>query len=365
MFLLSLNNDCLFLMPYSQQPPHAFWKLCLQDTHFCSNKLYQPKFSMENGTRVATAGSCFAQNIGRYITQSQLELVDVEPAPIEMPESTAKRFGYGLFSARYGNIYTSRQLLQLLEDCRSQTIRSEGILEVGGVYFDGLRPSVEPCGFASKDELIIHRLDHLNRIRGIFTEADVFIFTLGLTETWQENKTGLVFPTAPGTVCGEFDSSKYSFINLRYSEVLQDMKRAIQIMQEFNPKLRVLLTVSPVPLTATATTNHVLAANTHSKSLLRTVAGELCLDSKLLDYFPSFEIITGTPFVNNSYQSNLRSVKNTAVETVMKVFFEAHQNIDMPELNARSVLEHETSVSVEAEDALVCEELMLEAFAPK
>ena len=39
------------------------------------------------------------------------------------------------------------------------------------------------------------------------------------------------------------------------------------------PKLRILLTVSPVPLTATAGDDHVLLATTYSKSVLRAGRG--------------------------------------------------------------------------------------------
>ncbi|WP_428660504.1 GSCFA domain-containing protein [Reyranella sp.] len=41
------------------------------------------------------------------------------------------------------------------------------------------------------------------------------------------------------------------------------------------PGVRFLLTVSPVPLKASASQNHVLAATTYSKSVLRAVAGQL------------------------------------------------------------------------------------------
>ena len=37
-----------------------------------------------------------------------------------------------------------------------------------------------------------------------------------------------------------------------------------------------IISVSPVPLIATATNQHALVANTYSKSVLRAAAGELC-----------------------------------------------------------------------------------------
>ena len=73
-------------MPYSDLPPHAFWKLCRDAGDFRVGEIYEPKFALEPGMKLATAGSCFAQNIGRYIRASDLELVDVEPAPRAMPQ---------------------------------------------------------------------------------------------------------------------------------------------------------------------------------------------------------------------------------------------------------------------------------------
>ena len=118
-------------MPYSNLPPRAFWKLCRESSDFRMAELYAPKFALEPRMKVATAGSCFAQNIGRYVRGSQLDLVDVEPAPSSMPTQVAKRFGYGQYSARYGNIYTPRQLRQLLEDVALLRVRDCAIWAVG------------------------------------------------------------------------------------------------------------------------------------------------------------------------------------------------------------------------------------------
>ena len=42
---------------------------------------------------------------------------------------------------------------------------------------------------------------------------DIFIFTLGLTESWRNKDEGCVFPIAPGVIAAEF-SDKYEFIIL-------------------------------------------------------------------------------------------------------------------------------------------------------
>ena len=141
-------------MPYRNLPPHAFWKPCQADPEFRLFDLYLPKFPLSPGARVATAGSCFAQNIGRYVRASELELVDVEKPPPGMPISVARAFGYGLYSARYGNVYTARQLAQLLADMNQPCIHDSAVWTKDGRYFDALRPSCEPHGFDTKAELV-------------------------------------------------------------------------------------------------------------------------------------------------------------------------------------------------------------------
>ncbi|MGR3320365.1 MAG: GSCFA domain-containing protein [Pseudooceanicola sp.] len=351
-------------MPYADLPPRAFWKLCRSDPDFLLSDIYRPRTPLEPGQKIATAGSCFAQNIGRYVRASELRLVDTEPAPAPMPEEVARDFGYGLFSARYGNVYTARQLRQLLEDACSGHLRPEAVWSGKSSYYDALRPNVEPHGLGSADEVRAHRREHLKRVRQIFDRADVFVFTLGLTEAWADRETGTIFPTAPGVIAGEFDETRHGFVNLGFADTLEDMRQALAIMHDLAPRMRVILTVSPVPLTATASGEHVLRATTYSKSVLRAVAEEIVQADPLTDYFPSYEIITGLPFGARMYESNLRNVHAEAVETVMSVFFGAHAGLTAPSRPGKAQDNATPAGDGEADD-VICEEAMLEAFAPK
>ena len=71
------------------------------------------------------------------------------------------------------------------------------------------------------------------------------------------------------------------------------MREFIELLRRVNPKSEVILTVSPVPLFATAVDRHVLVSTTYSKSVLR-VAGELLTASfEGVHYFPAYEIVAG------------------------------------------------------------------------
>src|SRR5690606_21748827 len=116
-------------------------------------------------------------------------------------------------------------------------------------------------------------------------------FTLGLTEAWENAETGVVYPTCPGVIAGTFSETKYRFVNYDFPQVLADMQEARALLKEINPEMKMLLTVSPVPLTATASGNHVLVATTYSKSVLRAVCGSMVETFDDVDYFPSYELI--------------------------------------------------------------------------
>lgn len=101
--------------------------------------------------------------------------------------------------------------------------------------------------------------------------------------------SGTVFPTAPGTIAGEYDPNEFKFKNFNAFEIYEDLSLFIKRVREINPSVKFLFTVSPVPLTATATDDHVLVATTKSKSVLRTVAGQLSDEYDYIDYFPSYD----------------------------------------------------------------------------
>jgi len=343
--------------PYSDLPPERYWKTGVAELHPSTiQNLYRKKFPIAATDRIATAGSCFAQHVARHMRARGYNILDVEP-PIEgTPPDIAQKYGYLVYSARYGNIYTARQLLQLLQDADALEVRDEDIWEKDGRYFDGLRPSVEPGGLPTIEEVKAQRLDHLKRVDRLMRDTDVLVFTLGLTEAWRHSGSGTVYPTCPGVFAGTFDSRHYEFVNFDFVDVYRDMKKVRKILKAINPSIRLLLTVSPVPLTATASSDHVLAATTYSKSVLRAVCGSLTKEFDDIDYFPSFEIIA-SPFSKGFfYEPNMRNITEMGVETVMKVFFSEHSEVSTPSASRKRKGDTDRK-------NVICEGALLEAFA--
>ncbi len=95
---------------------------------------YRKKFPIDSSMQIMTAGSCFAQHIATHLRKRGYSVIDEEPAPAHLRDRTAKQFGYRTYSARYGNIYTARQLLQLLREASGRFDPQDIIWERGGRF---------------------------------------------------------------------------------------------------------------------------------------------------------------------------------------------------------------------------------------
>jgi hypothetical protein len=311
--------------PYVSRAPRSYWKRAVGSRSVATlDDVWTPP-DIAPGDRIVTAGSCFAQHIGSRLLARDATVLDVEPAPESIRDpNVARRHGYGLFSARYGNIYSSRQMVLLLDEAFGERSPVDAVWRRGARYFDALRPTVEPDGHDSADAVREARAVHLAKVRELFELMDVFVFTLGLTEIWESIEDETAYPTAPGTVCGEFDPARYRFRNLTWPEVAKDLTLLFRRLMQINPRFKMILTVSPVPMVATATNEHVLVANMYSKSTLRAAAAELATRRANVTYFPSYELISSHPAGHQFFEPDLRHVLPAGVDYVMRHFFTSH-----------------------------------------
>ena len=308
--------------PYKSLPDKAFWRRSVaQPAMGDVDPVGTFDLRLTPDMKVATAGSCFAQHIARHLQASGFNYYIAEQGHPVLPQNVRDDHGYGLFSARYGNLYTARQLWQLIERAygRFDPVEAPWI-DADGSVRDPFRPTIQPGNFASVEEMLADRAQHLTRVREMFETLDVFVFTLGLTECWESRADGAVFPLCPGVEGGDFDPDQYAFRNQDVGEVLDDMNAFFARLKEINPKAQAILTVSPVPLMATAEPDaQVLAATTYSKSVLRVAAESLRKQHDYIHYFPSFEVITGAYNKGAYYADDLRNVTDAGVNHAMSL----------------------------------------------
>lgn len=347
--------------PYRSKPDRAYWaRTVSRPAREDVKPVGQTRQLISKNTRVATAGSCFAQHVARAMVANGLNYYVAEPAPDGMEETTAKQHTYGLFSARYGNIYSSKQLLQLIQRAYGKFQPVETAWEVKGGHVDPFRPNIGET-FTSPGAVEKSRQQHLARVREMFEKLDVFVFTMGLTEGWVDLRDGAAFPVAPAAVSSKIDPALYGFTNSGYGTVRDEMEAFLDFLGRINPKANVILTVSPVPLVATYTESDVLSATTYSKSVLRAVAGDLASAYDNVCYFPSYEIITGNHARGEYFEEDLRSVRQIGVDHVMGVFKErlVITNGDTPHPETGDTDTKEPDADFVSQAEIVCDEEML------
>ncbi len=307
--------------PYRSLPDRAFWGRSVSAGFDPAQILTADGPLLRRGERLASMGSCFASNIVPHIEAAGYDYVRTE-APHPQFAHLPENLGYRNFSAAYGNVYTVRQMLQLVRRCLGLFAPVEDRWHEEGAVRDPFRPGLAYPA-VSDAEFDAITAAHLAATREAFAQSDVVVLTLGLTEAWESAPDGAVFPTCPGTVAGRFDPRHHRFRNFTVAETVADLHGVVAAIRTIRPSARFIVTVSPVPLVATASGRHVLEATTYSKSVLRVAAGEVAASGSGITYFPAYEIVTGPQAPESYFEADRRSVSEEAVGAVMGALLSA------------------------------------------
>ncbi|MDB6179717.1 GSCFA domain-containing protein [Paracoccus sp. Z330] len=346
--------------PYKSAKDYQMWRRAVSrvEAHRI-DPVVDPKFKISAEMRVGTAGSCFAQHISKQISKIGFNYFVPEDG-CDLPEDVRTRRNYGVFSARYGNIYTVAQLLQLFEEAfDGRTLFETAWQRPDGQYVDPYRPQIDQDGFDSIQGVDHSRKEHLNYVKELFCKSELFIFTLGLTEAWRSKKDGAVFPLAPGVVASTFDPDVHEYHNYSASEVEETLIKFLARLKKVNPNVKVLLTVSPVPLIATYENRHVLVSTTYSKSVLRVAAQGAVDEFDWVDYFPSYEIITGSSTGGIYFEDDHREVNSKGVAHAMRCFVNNYVS-GKEASSAPTTLNPSVVASFESAGDIICDEEALD-----
>ena len=342
--------------PYKDLPETNFWRKAISSKiKFEVDPVISTKFKINKKHKICTAGSCFAQNLALALKREGYNYHVTEQPPSSLNDELIKKYSYGVFSARYGNIYTTIQLNEIFKEAIGVLPMSEIAWEAkdGKSYIDPLRPNLgEP--FEKIESLMQSREDHLSCVKRIIEESDIFVFTLGLTESWVSKKMKRTLPMAPGVYNHEDSLQDYEFKNLSYNSCLSALDECIELLNKLNPSIKIILTVSPVPLIATYENRHVLVSNTYSKSQLRVVASDIADKYDFVDYFPSYEIITGAYTYSSYFKDDLREVEQIGINHVMEIFLK-HYSSEIAEDSSINLMRDEITKFQDDSD-IICDE---------
>jgi hypothetical protein len=171
------------------------------------------------------------------------------------------------------------------------------------------------------------RRDGREALREALERADFVIYTLGVAPAFFHRDTGRFRPHEPQ------DFKQFEFLRdhvyrtTTVEENVSNLRAIRELLRKAQPRSRVVLSVSPVPLAATFEMESAIVADCVSKSTLRAAAHEF-LRSPGADaiYWPSFEIVRwlsghiGRVFGNDD--GNNHHVSDELVTMIVELFIE-------------------------------------------
>lgn len=142
-----------------------------------------------------------------------------------------------------------------------------------------------------RDEILGFRHQYLDAMAQA-AQADVVVVTLGYVEGWRDTVLDLALNTAPPpALCKRFPG-RFAFEVLSYEDVIAGLRDLHALLLRHRTKpLKLLVTVSPVPLLSTFRDMDVLVANSYSKAVQRAAIDAFVADAEGVDYFPSYEFV--------------------------------------------------------------------------
>ncbi len=160
-----------------------------------------------------------------------------------------------------------------------------------------------------------------DNIREHFEQVDVVVITLGLSEIWFDRiENEPMWRSIPQQL---YDKDRHVFKLATVDETITVFHKLNRLIKKYLPRLKVIFTISPIPLLATFRDQSPVTANLVSKSILK-VALDTFLSDPLVKvtehyyYFPSYEIVLNC--FEQPFQDDNRHVKEEVATQVMEVF---------------------------------------------
>jgi len=246
----------------------------------------RPTFRIGAEDTIFAIGSCFARNVEKALQEAGKRVLSREFDLGEIGDSLGD-------TANFFNKYSIHSVLNELRWALDRaSFPGEQILyQLGQDRYNDSQMGMARLDFP-RERILEFRHAYLDAMAQV-AEADVIILTLGYVETWYDTKLGLYLNVSPPLSMVKEEPARFEFRVLSYADVLEALNELYTLLLAHRKKpLKMLITVSPVPLIATFREMDVLVANTYSKAVQRAALDEFVAGKTGVDYFPSYEFVT-------------------------------------------------------------------------
>lgn len=247
-------------------------------------------WKIDYGSRILSMGSCFAERIGQRLSDSRFR-IQINPM---------------------GIVFNPLSLTKLLHFAASEdySATEDLIFNQGRWHAFDFHSSLSDPEEEMAEAAIRSSIAFTHRY---LADADVLMLTLGTAYAYRLKESGAVVNN-----CHKVPAARFEKVLLGVDECVNALLASIQVLRARNPRLKVLLTVSPV--------RHIkdgLAENNLSKSILRLVCHQVESALKEVTYFPSLEILQDDLRDYRFYQDDLIHPNSFAEQYIWEKFGEA------------------------------------------
>jgi hypothetical protein len=237
-----------------------------------------PRFKISSDCTIFTIGSCFARNIEEKLSHRH----SLPTMSFSVPKTEYQYRSNGLL-----NEYNPGTMYQrIIRALSGQSFGEDAIVEDGNGFGDLLLAGGPPVTL----NRLIDRRKEIDNVYKSLISSEIVIITLGLVESWYDNTTHLYLNRMPPEKLIKNIPERYELHILNVEKTCKLMEEAVDKLIQHGIK-KILLTVSPVPLSTTFSDVDSVTANSYSKSVLRVCADHLYRKYKEVDYFPSYEMV--------------------------------------------------------------------------
>lgn len=294
--------------------------------HLGQAVIRSPKpFKVSRESNFFCVGSCFAREVEdaievlglKALTKAcAMQMMNDNPALFQRVEGTAGR------PTAFLNRYNTGSMADLMLSVKSNSTKNDLLYGNGaGQFYDYQFTRFLRC--LAIEEAQERRAKIIEMYHEAAKGADVFIFTLGLSECFFDKDTNSYLNVTPDPRTARGHDIEFRFLN--FMENLSCAEEVVRNVREINANAAIIFTVSPVPLDSTFSGYDIVVANNLAKSTLVAVANEIASTTDGCFYFPSYEIVT-TSNVGQAWLWDKKHVSSAMVKHIMRVFIDQHIN---------------------------------------
>ena len=238
------------------------------------------------GNRIVLMGSCFSDNLKPYL----------------------EREGFEVTSNVFGTLFHPIPIFNWLKyACENQISDSEMQL----IFHEEKWKSLGGGKILRSDsieELKAIVLSNLKILHDALKSTNTVVLTFGTAHAWKHKDYGLV-----GN-CQRLPQQDFQQELISLAEMMRVGKETLDLLQQFNPGLKIVLTVSPVKHWRMG-----VVENSRSKARCIELAHELCEMTNSI-YFPSYEYVSDVLRNDNYYENDRCHPNEKAIALIASEF---------------------------------------------